>query len=54
MFELYNTVTQKVAYTAKSYGDCRRYGIQKRIIRIEKGKFFLHVILGDWDIRKVK
>jgi hypothetical protein len=54
MFQLINTQTNEVAFVGKSLTECQNYAIKKRIFKVERTKYFRHVICGYWAIERVK
>ena len=50
-FGLYDTHTGECIYKAMGRRAVQSWAIRKGYIEAERGKYFLHIIMGDFDIK---
>lgn len=54
MVQVYNVYTNEVIYVGKTHEECKKWAIRNKIVKVEKSKYFRHLIWGEWDCKKVK
>ena len=53
MFKLENQVTGKIAKTGNSLTEVKQWAIKNGLYKVEKSRYFRHIICGDWDIKRI-
>lgn len=54
MFQLINTQTSEVVFIGKRLTECKTYAIRKGYFKVERSKYFKHIICGYWNIERAK
>jgi hypothetical protein len=53
MVQIYNVYTNEVIYVGATLTDCKKWAIKNKIVKVEKSKYFRHLIWGHWDTKRV-